>query len=163
MANPNLIEIQQDPGDTSKRGAPFAWLAALLVVFARFLLRLFGKKHPGDFDEEFGDWQMPRYNVTPGSRFPPPQPLNINDCEQGVLIYSAVVNIVDVCTPLEKAAALAQADGALLTFFQNNFQCTNPNCIRKEAPLVWMGTDCHTDPTTAVGAVMRRFQCRVEL
>ena len=106
---------------------------------------------------------MPRYNITPHSASPPPQPLVINECKQSVLVYSAVVNIVDACTPMEKATALAQADGALLTFFQNNFQCQNPNCIRKEAPLVWMGMHCATDPTTATGAVLRRFQCRVEL
>ena len=163
MAIPDQIALQRDPAESPPSRSPFALLAAFLVAIARFLLRLFAKKHPGNFDEEFGSWEMPQYNVTPHSNYPPPKPLMINDCEKGILIYSAVVNNVQACTPMEKAAAMSQADGALLTFFQNHFQCRNPNCIRKEAPLVWMGMHCGTNPTTATGAVMRRFQCRVEL
>jgi hypothetical protein len=163
MSNPAALEIAKDPGQGPQRNGLFAWIFALLAAFGALLLRWFSKKHPADFDEVVGAWASPEVNITPGVNRPVPRPLIINDCKRGVLVYSAVINNVKACTPAERAAALAQADGALLTYFQNNFQCRNPNCIRKEAPLVWSGTRCFNNPTAASGAVLRRFQCRVEL
>ena len=163
MNGTNNLQTTLAPGNRNDGGPLERFLRRLIETLRLFFSRLFAKKHPADFEDETGSWQSPDVNLSAGGGGPIPQPLIIRDCNKGVLVYCAVINNVEACTAAEKAAALAQADGQVLTYFQTQFECRNEDCIKKVADLVWSGTRCFNNPTSACGAVLRRFRCEVEL
>lgn len=129
-----------------------------------FFVRLFQRRHPGNFDFEVGPWQSPDVNITAFRGNNPPRPLTNNSCSKGILVYCYVFNRADKCTFAGQLAAVQQAIAMVSDYIRNDYRCTNPNCLQETGELVWFGIKCETTrPTGDSGAVLVRFRCVPEL
>ena len=156
MDSERLQQLKQDPPDRSSTG----FLTLLVEVIRAFLSRLFGKKHPGNFDAEFGSWAAPDFILTPVSSRPAPRPLINRDCDKTYLIYKFVSVPTERCTLPGQLAALQQAIDQVSQYLRNEFRCENPDCLQETGDLIWVGLSCETAPGPEdQGAVLVRFRC----
>ena len=140
MDSERLQQLKQNPPDRSSTG----FLTLLVEVVRAFLSLLFGNKHPGDFDAEFGSWVAPDFNLILGSSSPAPRPLINRDCDKTFLIYNFVSVPTERCTLPGQLAALQQAIDQVSQYLRNEFRCENPDCLQETGDLIWVGLDCET-------------------
>jgi hypothetical protein len=136
-------------------------MRSLILALLRYLLGLFGRRSPMGLDEELGWWSEPDIVLSPSpSARPPPRPLVNNDCGRSHVVYSSALNPVETCDFAAKQQALRDALDQATAYFNDHFQCRNPNCRQKSGQLLWMGTSCDNDPPrSATAAGLVRFSC----
>lgn len=127
----------------------FLWLANLLK-----------RKHPANFDVEFGSWMDLDVNLNEGGA---PKPLQLDSCESGILVYCTEF----IQGPKNFASQIQAVQNALaecLDYFNNHFECTNEKCIKPVGKLVWFGYSFGSvlGLQNNTGAVLVQFSCEVE-
>ena len=162
MNSERISQLKQAPPSRDSGGVLARTLRRAIELVLSFLNRLFRKRHPGDFDHEFGSWQSPDVNLTAGGNAP--RPLVNRDCDKSILVYAFVSNPTPKCSLVGQLAALQQATDQVARYLRDNYRCENPDCLQEIGQTLWFGLDCGTFPGPAdQGAVLVRFYCVTEL
>ena len=144
--------------------ATVGFATRLSEVFLGALNRLFRKRHPGNFDAEYGSWQAPDINITPGTGLNVPRPLINRGCKTGILVYCYVSNPTPRCSFLGQLAALNQAIDQVAAYLRDDYRCENRNCLQEVGELVWFGFGCsRVLGLSDYAGVLVRFRCVPEL
>lgn len=159
MNSDRLELIRQNPPNRVGIGV----LTRISEALRRALSRIFGKRHPADFDAEYGSFEFPEVNITEGAGGNMPRPLINRSCKKGILVYCYVSNRTPKCSFVGQLAALQDAIGQVSQYLQNDYRCENECCLQEIGELVWFGFGCRRFETADYAAVLVRFRCIPEL
>lgn len=116
---------------------------------------------PG-FDEEVGEWREFDLQLSPALERP--GPTVITDCDVRIVVYSVATADIEDCAAF--GAVQGTFDAAVrnaLDYFDTEFRCEDPRCIRKVGRVLWAGWSCDEDlPREAIAAVLVEMWCEVE-